>query len=118
MGIGGNDLRLLIELKKQGCIPNQCYVAEIGAQQLAGRFLDAQTEVEAIGRLFGANLPCQLPESPKDSSDNTIGLRPLDPKAPSAREFWSWLGLNYTAIDIDGTPSSLPLDLNYDEVPM
>ncbi len=37
--------------------------------------------------------------------------------APLAREFWTWLGLNYASIDIDGSPGSIPLDLNYDEVP-
>jgi hypothetical protein len=37
--------------------------------------------------------------------------------APLAREFWTWLGLNYASIDIDGSPGSIALDLNYDEVP-
>lgn len=37
--------------------------------------------------------------------------------APLAREFWTWLGLSYASIDIDGSPGSIPLDLNYDEVP-
>ena len=34
-----------------------------------------------------------------------------------ARELWQWLGLEYAAIDIDGSPGSIPLDLNCDEVP-
>jgi hypothetical protein len=37
--------------------------------------------------------------------------------APLARAFWTWLGLDYASIDIDGSPGSIPLDLNYDEVP-
>jgi hypothetical protein len=28
-----------------------------------------------------------------------------------------WLGFDYASIDIDGSPGSIPLDLNYDDVP-
>jgi hypothetical protein len=48
---------------------------------------------------------------PPDGSQNV-----LDVNAPWARQFWTWLGLSYAAIDIDGTPGSIPLDLNYDNV--
>ena len=41
----------------------------------------------------------------------------LDSKAPPARHFWQWLGFEYAAIDIDGSPGSIPLDLNYDRIP-
>jgi hypothetical protein len=44
-------------------------------------------------------------------------LEHLSATAPMAREFWIWLGLNYAAIDIDGSPESIPLDLNFDDVP-
>ena len=37
--------------------------------------------------------------------------------APSARMLWDWLGFEYAAIDIDGTPGSIPLDLNFDVRP-
>ena len=37
--------------------------------------------------------------------------------APHARNFWHWLGLGYAAIDIDGSPDAIPLDLNYDDIP-
>jgi hypothetical protein len=44
-------------------------------------------------------------------------LKPLDASAPWARQFWTWLGFDYASIDIDGSPASVPLDLNYDDVP-
>ena len=37
--------------------------------------------------------------------------------APFARDFWHWLGFQYAAIDIDGSPGSIPLDLNFDSIP-
>ena len=37
--------------------------------------------------------------------------------APLAREFWEWLGFDYVSVDIDGTPGSLALDLNFNSVP-
>lgn len=37
--------------------------------------------------------------------------------ATAARDFWTWLGFKYAAIDIDGSPGSIPLDLNYDSAP-
>jgi hypothetical protein len=40
-----------------------------------------------------------------------------DSDAPFARDFWISLGFDYAAIDVDGSPGSIPLDLNYDQVP-
>jgi hypothetical protein len=116
MGIGGGDLRLLIELKKQGHIPNGSSIVEIGAQQLADSFLASRSEIDALSRSFGVIQPCPLP--PPLAQPASAGAAPLlDSAAPWARQFWSWLGLHYAAIDIDGSPGSIPLDLNYDDVP-
>src|SRR5205085_2282669 len=41
----------------------------------------------------------------------------LDAAAPMARDFWLWLRFDYAAIDIDDSPGSIPLDLNYDNAP-
>jgi hypothetical protein len=41
----------------------------------------------------------------------------LAPEAPYAKALWDWLGCPYIAVDIDGSPHALPLDLNFDEVP-
>ncbi len=87
---------------------------EIGAQQLAPSFLSARDRLEYLGRLFGTLPEPDLPllVQADYSRDNV-----LETTAPYARLFWEWLGLDYAAIDIDGSASSIPLDLNYDDVP-
>jgi hypothetical protein len=112
MGIGDRDLRLLIHLKSTGLIPDGSAVVEIGAQQLSDTFLACGEELEIIGRLFCVDQPCPLPPPLIDAENIS-----LDPAAPWARDFWTWLGLDYAAIDIDGSLGSLTLDLNYDDVP-
>jgi hypothetical protein len=112
VGMGASTLPLLMALKRRGYIPNGSAVIEIGAQQLDETFLSAKTDIAAIGRFFGITSP---PPSfawtgPRSDTNVLAG-------APLAREFWTWLGLNYASIDIDGSPGSIPLDLNYDEVP-
>jgi hypothetical protein len=112
MSIGINMLRLLIDLKTRGYIPGGSSVMDIGAQQLDQGFLAHREELGVMGRLFGIERPCPLP--PPLSQPSIAGL---DPEAPSARQFWAWLGLSYAALDIDGSPGSVALDLNYDEAP-
>jgi hypothetical protein len=113
VGMGASVLPLLMKLKRQGHIANGCAVIEIGAQQLDESFIDATEDIAAVGRLFGTLTP---PPSfawtgPRSDTNVLAG-------APLAREFWTWLGLNYASIDIDGSPGSIPLDLNYDKVPV
>jgi hypothetical protein len=110
--MGASTLPLLMALKRRGYIPNGSAVIEIGAQQLDESFLGATEDIAATGRFFGITGP---PPSfawtgPRSDTNALAG-------APLAREFWTWLGLNYASIDIDGSPGSIPLDLNYDEVP-
>jgi hypothetical protein len=110
--MGASTLPLLMALKRRGYIPNGSAVIEIGAQQLDESFVGATEDIAATGRFFGVTTP---PPSfawtgPRSDTNVLAG-------APLAREFWTWLGLNYASIDIDGSPGSIPLDLNYDEVP-
>jgi hypothetical protein len=42
----------------------------------------------------------------------------LSPDAPYAKETWESLGYKYRCIDIDGSSHAIPLDLNYDKVPL
>src|ERR1700730_13636830 len=110
--MGASTLPLLMALKRRGYVPNGAAVIEIGAQQLDDSFLGAKNDIAAIGRFFGITSP---PPSfawtgPRSDTNVLAG-------APLAREFWSWLGFSYASIDIDGSPGSIPLDLNYDEVP-
>jgi hypothetical protein len=112
VGMGASTLPLLMALKRRGYIPNGSAVIEIGAQQLDESFVGATDDIAATGRFFGITDP---PPSfawtgPRSDTNVLAG-------APLAREFWTWLGLNYASIDIDGSPGSIPLDLNYDEVP-
>jgi hypothetical protein len=105
-------LPLLMALKRRGYIPNGSAVVEIGAQQLDETFVGATDDIAATGRFFGVTSP---PPSfawngPRSDTNVLAG-------APLAREFWTWLGFHYASIDIDGSPGSIPLDLNYDEVP-
>jgi hypothetical protein len=112
VGMGASTLPLLMALKRRGYIPNGSAVIEIGAQQLDESFVAAKRDIAATGRFFGITSP---PPSfawtgPRSDTNVLAG-------APLAREFWMWLGLSYASIDIDGSPGSIPLDLNYDEVP-
>jgi hypothetical protein len=112
VGMGASILPLLMKLKQQGHIADGSAVIEIGAQQLDDSFIKATRDIAAAGRLFGALTP---PPSfawtgPRSDTNLLAG-------APLAREFWTWLGLNYASVDIDGSPGSIPLDLNYDEIP-
>ena len=112
MGMGASTLPLLMKLKQQGHIANGSAVIEIGAQQLDDSFIKATRDIAATGRLFGATTPPPAFAWTGARSDTNLLAG-----APLAREFWTWLGLDYASIDIDGSPGSIPLDLNHDEVP-
>jgi hypothetical protein len=84
----------------------------MGAQQLDDTFIQAGEDIAATGRLFGiATAPPLLARSESRDAMNVLAGAPL------SREFWTWLGLDYASIDIDGSPGSVPIDLNYDEIP-
>jgi|SRR5579864_1141076 len=110
--MGADILPLLMALKRRGYIPNGSAVIEIGAQQLDASFVGATDDIAATGRIFGITSPPPpfAWTGPRSDTNALAG-------APLARDFWTWLGFNYASIDIDGSPGSIPLDLNYDEVP-
>jgi hypothetical protein len=110
--MGASTLPLLMALKRRGYIPNGSAVIEIGAQQLDESFVSATEDIAATGRFFGVTTPPPSFARTGPRSDTNVLAG-----APLAREFWTWLGLNYASIDIDGSPGSIALDLNYDEVP-
>jgi hypothetical protein len=112
VGMGASTLPLLMALKRRGYIPNGSAVIEVGAQQLDESFLGAKNDIAAIGRFFGITSPPPPFAWTGPRSDTNVLAG-----APLAREFWTWLGLSYASIDIDGSPGSIPLDLNYEEVP-
>jgi hypothetical protein len=116
LGINRLDLELLIALRQQRHIPLNPYVVELGAQQLSNSFLRSGDLVREAEAAFGAPRPYALP-APGPSTMSAEHTELLDSAAPFARDFWLTLGFDYTAIDVDGSPGSIPLDLNYDQVP-
>jgi hypothetical protein len=115
MGISGGNIELLIKLRADGYFRGQNAVMEIGAQQLSNNFLSKPDGLGRLAEAFGITETLSLP--PPIPTTVVNGLELLPPTAPMAREFWQWLGFKYAAIDIDGSPGSLPLDLNFDSVP-
>jgi hypothetical protein len=115
MALGSRELQLIIQLRQQGYLAGKLSVAEIGAQQLNDSFLEARGELELAGDLFGVETPCPIPLL---AAGSTLGgFDPLSKNAPLARDFWTWLGFDYTSVDIDRDSASVPFDLNYDSVP-
>jgi SAM-dependent methyltransferase len=114
MGLAAASIELLIRLRQDGSIPTSGAVIEIGAQQLSNAFLRARDRLELLGQLFGATTKLDLPVV---EAKTNVGVELLSETAPLARQFWEWLGFQYVSIDIDGSPGSIPLDLNYDILP-
>ena len=113
MGLAVASIELLIRLRQDGFMPTSGAVVEIGAQQLSNAFLRARDRLELLGQLCGATTKLDLPVP----EAKPIGVELLSETAPLARQFWEWLGFEYASIDINGSPNSIPLDLNYDVLP-
>jgi hypothetical protein len=116
LGINRLDLELLIALRQKQHIPLNPYIVELGAQQLSNDFLRSADLVREAAAAFGTARPYALP-APGASTVSAEHVELLDSAAPFARDFWLALGFDYTAIDVDGSPGSVPLDLNCDPVP-
>src|SRR5947209_5154636 len=117
MGIGPRIIPLLADLRKRGYLPTPSAVIEIGAQQLANSFLNARGGLKTLEPLFAIQRELTLPQALPTHIVHG-DLEHLDPVAPQARRFYEWLGFSYAAVDIDGSPDALPLDLNYDSCPL
>jgi Methyltransferase domain len=116
MGLASDTIEMMIRLHEGGVITRPTNVIEIGAQQLSNSFLRARTRMEHLGSLFGVTAKLDLP-APQQAAIVDGGIEHMAENAPWARQFWEWLGFEYAAIDIDGSPNSIPLDLNFDDVP-
>jgi methyltransferase family protein len=115
MAIGGAAIELLVKLQSKGYLKPGGAIAEVGAQQISRSALSAPDRIEYLGSLFGIDRP--LPFGPLSSGSSELNSDWDILTAPFAREFWIWLGFEYAAIDIDNSPDSIPLDLNFDAVP-
>jgi hypothetical protein len=113
MGLGADTLDMLVRLHAEGHLTVSRSVMEIGAQQLSNNFLEAKERIDRVGKIFQIAAPCPLPD-PKPTYIVHGDLKHLAEDAPRARDFWTWLGFDYVAVDFDGSPGSIPLDLNFD----
>ena len=117
MGLCTADLDLIHRLKNEGYFSgNANNIVEIGAQQIGNDVLRVPRFIEKLGLTFGVTTPFDLAK-PIQSQVLLHGAEQLSPEAPLARDLWNWLGFEYASIDIDGSPGSIPLDLNYDSIP-
>ncbi len=116
MGLAIDTIEMMIRLREGGVITHPTSVIEIGAQQLSNSFLRSRERMEHLAHLFGVTTKLDLP-APQPAAIMDGGIEHMSETAPWARQFWEWLGFEYASIDIDGSPNSIPLDLNFDEVP-
>ena len=115
MGVSVNDLKMFIKLASEGALTKNSSVAEIGAQQLSESVTNCKSLIIEIGEKLGAIGP--IPCSIKNQDSSASSFQHLDKNAPMASLFWKWLGIEYLAIDVDGSVGALPLDLNFDHIP-
>ncbi|HXP05201.1 MAG TPA: hypothetical protein VN808_13855 [Stellaceae bacterium] len=116
MGLGADTLDMLERLHAEGRLTVPRSVMEIGAQQLSNNFLEAKDRIDRVGKIFKIPTTCPLPD-PTPTYIVHGDLEHLAEDAPRARDFWTWLGFDYAAVDFDGSPGSIPLDLNFDPAP-
>ena len=115
MGMTSYDLSVLHYLKEKGHIPHHQSVMEIGAQQLANNFLAAEDLLVKTSELFKTTTPHNFPKVvPSELAHGSLVAQ--SSVAPSARDFWQWIGFKHAAIDIDESPGSIALDLNFDGI--
>ena len=117
MGVGVDLLVDLIRLKEAGEFTGSCSVIEIGAQQLTDSFLAATDAQNKVFTLFGEQSPFNEPVASKRTHIVHGSLQHLAADAPYARTFWTSLGFGYAAIDIDGSPDGMAVDLRFEAVP-
>lgn len=104
MGLGAAFLSDLVELKRRG-LPKGTKLIEIGAQQLSEPLFQSTECLQQLGNLYGVKLD--------DIGTPTSDFR----SAPRSSRFWRALGFDYSAIDLDGSPEALAIDLNAEAVP-
>jgi SAM-dependent methyltransferase len=105
MGLGVSFLREIADLKAAGALDRAKRVVEIGAQQLADSLLEAP-ELAQLYLLFDRK-PVHL--------GAPVGTNNFAAQAPTSRQLWTSLGLEYAAVDLVG--DAIRVDLNREQVP-
>jgi hypothetical protein len=118
LGISIEVIEFLIKLRTAGYLTPGDAVIEIGAQQLGSTCLLHPDRLQHLGELCGIHHPVPLPPADPAAPVWEGSSQILDSNSPFARGFWQWLGFQYAAIDVDGSPGSIPLDLNFDSIPL
>jgi hypothetical protein len=115
MGMAASDLASITRLQRDGYFVGGRRVVELGAQQLSANLTTTPGVIAEAGAAFGAGpAPAEfVVRSEQPVSEDA----PLEQSAPFSRDLWAWLGFAYNAIDFDGSPGAIPLDLNVDAVP-
>jgi hypothetical protein len=115
VGLNLKDIDAVLKLRKTGYMAGPRSIVELGAQQLSSDLFRNKEWIAAAAEAFGvAPRDFTGPSEEKYAHGDSLDL---DRAAPMSREMWDWLGFNYQAIDLDGSPGSIPLDLNFDSVP-
>jgi hypothetical protein len=117
MGMGIEDLQILAMLREQKYITNPRSVVEIGAQQLSNQLLANDALLNKVGALYDCLISHPLLRPCQHVGIAHGSLEILSSEAPWSRYLWDSLGFTYACIDIDDSPGSIPMDLNYDRVP-
>jgi hypothetical protein len=111
MALNQRFLQLMVWLKSEGHVAGR-NVIEIGAQQLNDGFLKSTADIAQLCGLFGVAVPPLPPPQGAESDSRLV------PAAPFARAFYEALGFEYSCIDVDNTPGAIPLDLNFENLPL
>ena len=113
MGAGAADLQAILKLRKDDILPKGFSIAEIGAQQLSNHALRDRVLMKEFADAFGAPVR-DYGSAPPEAR---VAGETLPDDAPFSKEFWEGLGCTYMAVDVDTSPHSIALDLNFDDVP-
>lgn len=111
MGFSKRDLELVLDLASRGYVLPSRGIVELGAQQINNSLLQSPELINRAAEIFQGPRN-YVPPSPLEGKEGH-----LSPDAPYSRDFWTCLGFRYCCIDVDGSPHSVPLDLNFDLVP-
>jgi hypothetical protein len=118
MGFSIRDLNIIYYLKNSNFLKSGDAVVELGSQQVNNDIIENYESLDKLAKLFGvAPFSEKFAWKIRDQKYLASGMQELPKDAPLARELYEHLGLKYSCVDIDASPQSIRLDLNFDSVP-
>lgn len=115
MGLDLPEIWAVEKLRRKGYFTGSPLLVDIGAQQMSGSMFGDKSWIGACADAFNV--------APRDFQGVRSGVmahgdrEALSPDAPLAADLWRWLNFDYRAVDLDGSPGAIPLDLNVDPCP-